>query len=224
MPVEILEMEQRSPEWYEARLGIPTASNFSAILASGRGGAPSKTRLTYLRKLAGERITGQQAEDYSNAYMERGRTMEAEARELYGFTVDDEIRQIGFGRNHGAGASPDALVGDAGMLEIKTQAPHLLIGTIEDGRVPSEHTAQVQGNLWVFERDWIDVLIYFSGMPEFRARVSRDDRYIDGTLAPGVRRFIDELEELVERLAGGRVPPPAPPAPEVDLSTAPPAF
>ena len=222
--LEVFDMEQRSPEWYAVKRGIPSASNFSAILASGRGGGVSKTRLTYLRKLAGERITGQTAEDFTNAAMDRGRAMEAEARHLYAFTSEGEIRTVGFGKNHGAGASPDALVGEDGLLEIKTARPDLLIGIIEDGRVPSEHVAQLQGNLWVFEREWIDLRIYYAGMPEFPARVPRDDRYIDDTLAPGVRRFNDELEELVERIAGGRVPAPAPPRPEVDLSTAAPAF
>ena len=222
--LEIFDMEQGTDEWLAVRLGLPTASQFSAILASGRGGGPSKTRLTYLRKLAGERITEQPTENFQSGSMARGKAMEAEARSFYAFTTDAEVRRVGFGKNHGGGASPDSLVGDVGMLEIKTQAPHLLIGTIEDGRVPSEHIAQIQGNLWVFEREWMDVLIYFSGMPEFRARVPRDDRYIDGTLAPAVRRFIDDLEELVERMGGGNIPAPAPPTPAVDLSTAPPAF
>lgn len=224
MALEIFDMEQGSEAWHQIKVGVPSASNFSAILANGRGGAPSKTRLTYMRKLAGERITGQPAEDFRNAAMDRGKAMEAEARELYALICGEPIRQVGFGKNHSAGASPDALVGDVGMLEIKTQAPHLLIGTIEDNRIPSKHVAQLQGNLWVFEREWIDILIYFSGMPEFRSRVPRDDRYIEGTLAPGVQRFNDELEELVERLTAGSIPAAAPPTPEVDLSTAPPAF
>ena len=201
MALEILDVEQRSDAWYQARLGIPTASQYSAILANGRGGAPSKTRLTYLRKLAGERITGQPAENYTNAHMERGKTMEDEARGLYAFATGTEPRLVGFGRNHGTGASPDALIGDDGMLEIKTSAPHLLIGIIEDGHVPTEHIPQLQGNLWVFERQWIDLLIYYRGMPSFQVRVERDDRYIDGKLAPAVRAFVGELEAIVARVS-----------------------
>ena len=222
--MEIIACEQNSDEWFSAKLGIPSASQFSAILASGKGPAPSKTRRTYLRKLAGERITGRPAENYRNAHMDRGRAMEAEARALYEFTNGVTAEQVGFIKNHGAGASPDALVGDDGLLEIKTAAPHVLIGHIEAGKFPTEHFAQVQGQMWVSERVWVDVLIYWPGMPAFQTRAPRDDDYIERILAPGVQRFIDELDDMVARLTGSEAPAVAPAAAPVDLSTAPPAF
>lgn len=222
--MEILRCEQNSPEWVAARVGIPTASEFSSILASGRGGGPSKTRLTYMRKLAGERITGQPAENYHNAHMDRGKAMEAEARSLYEFTNGVTTEQVGFIKNHGAGASPDGLVGDDGLIEIKTAMPHILIGYIEAGKFPSEHVAQVQGQIWVSERAFCDLLIYWPAMPPFQVRVERDHGYIERTLAPGVQRFIDELDDMVARISGGDAPAIAPGQPEVDLSTAPPAF
>ena len=198
--MEILHCEQNSPEWHEARLGMPTASNFAAILASGRNGAPSKMRLTYMRKLAGERMTGLPAENYSNGYMERGHEMEAEARSLYEFATDHAVEQVGFIKNHGAGYSPDGLVGDRGLLEIKSMAPHILIEHWEANRVPPEHTAQIQGGMWVSERDWLDFRGYFPGMPSLDFHVPRDDSYITETLAPAVSTFIQELDELVARL------------------------
>ncbi len=223
--MEIIRCEQNTPEWIEAKIGIPSASQFSAILASGRGGGPSKTRLTYMRKLAGERITGQPAENYRNAHMDRGHAMEPEARRLYEFTEGVTVERVGFIKNHGAGASPDSLVGDEGLLEIKTALPHLLIGYLDADRFPSEHVAQVQGQMWVSERAWCDLLIYWPGMPPFQARAERDDNYIDRTLAPGVLRFVDELEDMVARL--GRDAPPhaiAPATPPVDLATSKPVF
>ena len=196
-------MEQGSDAWIAARLGLPTASNGNAILATGRGGGVSKTRLTYLRKLAGERITGMPAENFTNAAMDRGHALEGEARQLYAFAAGVEVQQVGIGLNHGAGASPDGLVGEVGMLEIKSCAPHLLIGHLEAGRPPPEHTAQLQFNLWVFEREWIDLMLYFPGMPVFQSRIERDDAWIVGTLCPAVCAFLDELEDLVARYPAG---------------------
>ena len=86
MTVQIIDCEQNSDAWIQARLGLPTASMFSAILAKGEG----KTRKSYLYKLAGEIITGEPTESYTNGYMERGHAMEGEARELYSFMHDAE--------------------------------------------------------------------------------------------------------------------------------------
>ena len=197
--MKILHMEQGSDEWFAARCGIPSASNFSKILANGKGGAPSKTRLSYLRELAGERITGARAENYTNHHMERGKEMEAEARNLYTFATDSPVEQVGFVLNYGAGASPDGLVGDDGLLEIKTALPRILIEHLEAATTPPEHVAQIQGQMWVAERQWCDLLIYWPAMPPFQIRVERDDGYIDETLAPSVAEFIDDLETLVTR-------------------------
>lgn len=222
--MEIIYCEQNTPEWEAAKVGIPSASNFSAILASGRDGGVSKTRLTYMRKLAGERITGEPAENYRNADMARGHAMEAEARHLYEFTTGVQVERVGFIKNHGAGYSPDALVLDRGLLEIKTMAPHVLIEHLQAGRVPPEHRAQIQGGMWVSERDWLDFRGYWPGMPSLESRVERDERYISETLAPGVQRFIDELEEMVDGLSRGGPAAIAPPKSAVDLATAKPAF
>ena len=222
--MEIIRCEQNSAEWVQARVGVPTASQFKDVLAKGQGGAPSKMRRTYLRKLAGERITGKPADNFHNAHMDRGHAMEEEARRFYEFTNGVTVERVGFIKNHGAGASPDSLVGDDGLLEIKTALPHILIGHILDAKVPSEHKAQVQGQMWVSERAFCDLLIYWPAMRPFQRRIERDDAYIDGTLTPKVLAFIDDLEALVEKLTGGNLPEIAPAAPEVDLSTAPPVF
>lgn len=84
--IEIIQCEQSTPEWYAARLGIPTASRFKDVLAKGEG----KTRKRYMLDLAGERLTGEPCEGYSNAHMERGKAMEDEARDLYMFMTDTE--------------------------------------------------------------------------------------------------------------------------------------
>ena len=194
--LEIFEdIEQGTDEWRQVRAGIPTASAFKSILAKGEG----KMRKTYMHKLAGEIITGEPAESYSNGYMDRGHALEAEARDLYAFMSDAEPKQVGFIRNGAKGCSPDSLIGDAGMLEIKTQAPHLLIETLIADKFPAEHVAQCQGALWVAEREWIDLVVYYPGMPTFTKRAYRDEEYI-AALAGHVDAFNVELQALVEKV------------------------
>lgn len=201
MPVEIIECEQSSPEWFAARAGIPTASCFATVMAKGKtAGAKSLTREKYMRELAGEIITGEVIEGFTNGHMERGKAMEDEARDLYAFMRDAEPQRIGFMRNGQKGASPDSLIGNDGGLEIKTKLPHLLIECFERGDVcPPEHLAQVQGSMWVAEREWWDFVAYWPKMPLFTVRVYRDEAYISN-LSGEVDRFNDELAALVERI------------------------
>jgi hypothetical protein len=150
-------------------------------------------------KLAGERITGQPMESYSNAHMERGNIMEAEARDFYSFMTDSEPQLVGFIRNRDAGASPDSLVGETGLLEIKTALPHILGDLILKGEFPPEHKAQTQGQLWVAGREWVDLLIYWPNMPPLIKRAYRDEPYIRA-LADAVAEFNAELADVVTRI------------------------
>jgi len=196
---QIIDVEQGTPEWFAARSGIPTASMFATVMAKGRGGGDSKTRQKYLYQLAGERITEQPAESFSNAAMERGHAMEADARRAYAFMHDCEPVQVGFIRNGDKGASPDALIGDDGMVEIKSKAPHLLIEILLNDHLPPEHMAQLQGGLWVAERAWIDLVCFYTGMPLWVRRVYRDEAYI-ARLSEAVSEFNAELEDVVQRI------------------------
>jgi len=195
--VQIINCEQGTEDWFIARAGIPTASKFSTVMAKGEG----KTRAKYMRQLAGEIITGKPMESFSNAHMERGHVMEPEARDLYSFATDTVPEQVGFIRNGRKGCSPDSLVGDNGMLEIKSKLPDLLIECIERGDFPPEHRAQCQGALWVAEREWIDIVVYWPEMPVFIKRAYRDEKYIS-ELSKAVDTFNDELWRLVERVRG----------------------
>ncbi len=199
MPIQITDCDQGSDDWFRARMGIPTASEFSTVMAVGKGGAASTTRTTYMYKLAGEIVTGRPMTTYTNSYMERGKEWEPEARDLYALLEGVEPRQVGFIRNFGAGCSPDALVGDDGGLEIKTAEPHIQIDRLLRGTLPSDHKAQVQGAMWVTERDWWDFVSYCRDMRPLIIRVPRDDLYI-ATLAEAVARFNDELAALVEKI------------------------
>jgi hypothetical protein len=197
--IHILECEQGSAEWHECRRGLPTASEFATIMAKGKDGGESKTRRTYMLKLAGEIITGEVADGYTNAHMERGKVMEDEARDLYAFMHDAEPTRVGFVRNGLKGCSPDSLIGDKGALEIKTKLPHLQIECLLADRFPAEHKAQCQGTLWVTERDWIDIAVYWPKLPLFVKRAFRDDAYI-AEMAKSVAQFSEELSETVARI------------------------
>lgn len=210
MAPEVFTCEQNSDEWYRLRAGIPTSSEFATVMAEGKGkdgkktGRESATRMTYMRKLCGEIITGEPMENYSNWHMERGREMEPEARAMYAFTTDAEPELVGFIRNGNKGASPDALLGGDGLLEIKTKLPHLLIDCILKGAFPPEHMAQCQGQLWVAEREWLDLVCYWPRMPLFVKRLYRDEKYIEG-LSAAVDQFCTELLDMVARVKCYRI-------------------
>lgn len=197
--IEVITCDQGTPEWYQARLGIPTASEFDTVLATGRGGGESKTRRTYLFKLAGEVLTGEPMYSFQNDHMQRGKEMEDEARNLYVFLTDLELAQVGFIRNGQKGCSPDSLIGADGMLEIKTKLAHLQCEVLHCDEFPSEHKAQCQGQLWVAEREWVDFCSYWPKLPLFAKRVFRDEPYIK-KLAAEVDRFNNELADLVEKI------------------------
>jgi len=201
----VYDCEQGSEDWFRARMGIPTASEFGTVLAP-RAGSEGKMRRTYLHKLAGEIITGEPMERYGNAHMDRGHAMEAEARSLYAFMSDADPTQIGFLRNGQKGCSPDSLIGDAGMLEIKTKLPHLLIDCILKDDFPAEHKAQCQGALWVAEREWVDIAVYWPRMPLFVKRAYRDEEYIS-KLSDAIDAFNADLAAVVDRIKAYGVGP-----------------
>jgi hypothetical protein len=197
MALQIIECEQGTAEWFAARAGIPTASMFATVMAVGKNGGKSLTRKAYLNKLVGEILTGEPMENYVSPDMERGKLMEDEARDLYAFTRDVEPQRVGFIRNGDKGASPDSLIGTNGGLEIKSAAPHIQVERLLADELPSEHKAQVQGSLWVAEREWWDFWSYSPKLPPFVKRVYRDEDYIK-RLAHEVELFNIELQQTVE--------------------------
>jgi hypothetical protein len=198
--------DQNGPDWYAAKVGVPSASSFANILAKGEG----KTRKAYMHRLAAERLTGEFSETYTNVHMDGGHVVEDEIRNAYAFLHDASPVRVGFVTldDGSAGCSPDSMIGDDGGLEIKSALPNLVVGYIEADRFPSEHKAQVQGALWITGREWWDLAIgpragkgaearIASGVPYFFKRAVRDDAYI-ANLAAEVSRFNDELAALVE--------------------------
>lgn len=190
---------QNSEAWFAARRGIPTASAFATVMANGRGGGESVTRTKLLYTIASDIIGGAPAPAWDgNQHTKRGHEMEGQVRDLYEATSDEPVTRVGFCRRGRMGASPDSFVGEDGLLEIKTALPHIQIGRLEAGVLPSEYKAQVYGQLLVTGREWCDFVSYWPGLPLLRIRVTRDLEYMS-TILSAITQFNREVDAIVEK-------------------------
>ncbi len=202
--IEIIDdIPQGTPEWRMLHVGVPTASDFGAVIAAGEG----KVRDLYMRKLAGELVSGLPREDYHNSAMDRGTLVEPELRAQYAMLADVDPHQVGFVRRqrpYGViGCSPDSLIGTDGGCEIKSAAPHILIEILRSNRIPAEHLPQVHGSMLCSGRKWWDLAIGYPGMPMFWRRIHRNESYI-ARLEVGLQVFIEELNAMVKWLRSYR--------------------
>ena len=195
--------KQGTDEWHKSRLGIPTASQFSKILTGT--GKPSTQKEGYIKSLLVERITGKQCGFEGNQYTERGHEIEPEARAFYDMKSRQDVIEIGFCTDDKEqyGASPDALVGEDGLLEIKSTIATTHIGYLEKpDKLPAAYVSQIQGQLLVTGRKWCDFLAYHPDFPSVIIRVERDEEYIE-KLVSALHKFNLELTErygaLMER-------------------------
>lgn len=197
--MKVIDVAQLSPEWFAARCGVPSASNFDKIVTAT--GAPSKQAEKYLWRLAGERITGIAEETYQNAAMLRGIELEVEARKLYELTTGETVRQVGFClEDDGYGCSPDGLVGDEGMIQIKCPIMTTHVGYLLNGGPVSDYFQQIQGELLVTGSKWSDLMCYYPGMKPSITRIERDEGFIK-KLKVELENFIKELEETVKTIS-----------------------
>lgn len=202
MTLQIIQCEQGTPEWHQARAGVITASETDNVLAAGRNGKESLTRMKYLHRIAAERILGEPVEIWEgNRHSERGKELEPKARELYATKTGNNPETVGFLKSGFVGCSPDGLVGTNGGCEIKTKLPYLQLAVLDRGEVPSDNMGQVQMSLWVSGREWWDFVSFWPGLPLFVKRVYRDEVYI-AEIKAGCERFNEEAEKLVEKIKG----------------------
>ena len=202
--MKVHKVEQGTDEWHKLRLGKVTGSRLKDVLSKGRGSAPSKTRLNYMYQVVAERLTGQPQDTYSNEYMEWGQETEAQAKSHYEYMESVYTDKVGFVEmNEWIGASPDALIGDDGLLEIKCPKSVTQIQRAALGEFPSEYTAQVQGQIWVCEREWCDFVSFDPRIrgdaSYFKIRVFRDDEFIND-MAMKIDQFITETREMLDKL------------------------
>lgn len=202
-------IEQGSPEWFELRQGKITASKISDVMAKGKGSADSLTRIKYRNELIRERLTGKSLPGYSNPSMERGTLLEPLARASYEVKFNTFVEQVPF-VNHpiiaNAGASPDGLVGENGLLEIKCPDPHNHLSNILDKgeSMTAKYYNQIQFQLACLpEREWCDLASFDPDMIDnlqlFIVRVPRDKEWIK-EIEDAVIKFDEEVTQYIINL------------------------
>jgi hypothetical protein len=190
----VLKCKQRSPEWVQARIGIPTASAFSKILTP-KTLELSKSSVVYRDRLVAEWALGASLdeEERKTMWMERGSSMEEEAVSYYEMERGIDTEPVGFVLRDDrlVGCSPDRFVGSDGGLEIKCPSAAVHVGYLL-GEVSAEFMAQVQGTLWLTGRSWWDLLSYHPHFEPALRRIERNEDYI-AALESAVSAFIDDL-------------------------------
>lgn len=199
-----MEVEQRSEEWFEARLGKATASRFKDILAKiGKGEAAA--RRNYRAQLVIERITGKTPDRFQSMAMMWGQETEDLAAVMYSLRTGRATEAVGFLEHAtlAAGASPDRLVGKDGSIEIKCLNSANHIEVLKTQNILPEYVAQVQGQMWIACRPWCDFVSFDPDMPEnaqiFIQRIYRDEEYIKN-LETEVVAFLEEVNADVKFL------------------------
>lgn len=218
-------VEQNTAAWHYLRLGRPTASEFSRIVTAG--GKASTQAEDYAHRLIAERMLGKPiAEDVQTAWMQRGQELEDSAIEAYEFQTGNETGLGGFCTTDDGlfGCSPDRMVGEDGLIEMKCPAPNTMVRYLDDPQcLGKEKRSQVQGELLVTGRKWVDLVSFHPEMPTVIVRVDRDEKYLD-LLSAGLTAFcaqLDAMQRHLESLYGAFkpivIPSDAPAAPEGDF-------
>lgn len=182
MPKINRDIKQGSDDWIAAKMGKPSASNASRLITST--GDPSKSRKGYAQELAGELYAGKSLSGWAgNAATEFGKENEEEARLAYEMRLDCAVEQVGFIEDDLQRylASPDGLIGDKGMVEIKCKPKHHLTALLyfkKNGRIPTDYISQLQMQLLVSEREWVDLFYYSKDLPCLCVRVLPDEAII----------------------------------------------
>jgi len=198
-------MEQRTDEWFAARLGKVTASKVADVIAKTKSGY-STSRENYMTQLICERLTGKKQESFSNAAMDWGTETEPLARAAYEAFKDVLVDEVGI-IDHPflpmCAASPDGLVSDDGMVEIKCPNTATHFDTLLAGKMPTKYMPQVQWQMACANRLWNDFVSFDPRAPEglqlFITRIERDDKYI-ANLENEVHLFLTELEQRIATL------------------------
>jgi len=211
IPVNV---KQGSVQWFAARCGIPTASNFDSIVTPKTyKPTANEARRTYRAKLLYEIFTGLAADNYVDPAMERGTLLEPKAREWYSFATNREVKQVGFCYKQGFagkfGASPDGLCEDRG-LEIKCIYPanHIRLLLADEADAAAPYYSQCQAGIWVCGADLWDLVLYCpeDNIPRRIITIHRDDK-LCAAFDEYIPAFCQELAECKARMItmGGEV-------------------
>ena len=198
-------MDQRTPEWYAARLGKVTASRVADLMAKTKTGY-SASRANYMAEIICERLTGHAADKFSNAAMEWGTQTEPQARAAYEFLTDATVVEVGL-IDHPTqamfGASPDGLVGDDGLIEIKCPNTATHIETLLSKAIPGKYMTQMQVQMACTGRAWCDFVSFDPRLPgELQMWVKRvpADPAMQAEILSEVAKFLGEVDATVTAL------------------------
>jgi putative phage-type endonuclease len=198
-------MEQGTEEWFTIRIGKVTASRVADVIAKTKTGY-SATRDNYMAQLVCERLTGQKGDSFSNAAMQHGTETEPLARLSYEVATNVLVDEVGFVPHptiEMAGASPDGLVGDDGLLEIKCPNTATHIETLLSQSVPGKYNTQMQFQMACTGRQWCDFVSFDNRLPEelqlFVKRVPRDTVFIR-LIEAEIIQFLAELDDKINKL------------------------
>jgi hypothetical protein len=202
---------QGSDDWFSARLGKVTASRLIDVLTNGKGNAESLTRAKYKMDLACEILSNTKAESFINDAMARGTELEPIARMFYEVQFNVQVKEVGF-INHPtiamSGASPDGLVGEDGLIEIKCPNKNTHGTTILTGDIPAKYISQMQWQMSSTGRAWCDYVSFcpemIDGLQLFVKRVPRDNEYISKAEV-AVVEFLKEVDDIVNQIRGYKI-------------------
>jgi hypothetical protein len=197
MSYEIVNVEQGSLPWFYERAGLVTASKLADVLSTGQ------RQRTFMMKMLAERITGKPSDNWTNEHTRRGHEDEPKARDWYCVEYGVDVEQVGFVKNTDSqvGYSPDGFVGSNGTIETKSKLEHLHLDILLRDKIPAAHVAQVQGGLWISEREWCDFICWCYGMPAFVKRAYRDEKKIK-EIAEATQIFNEKLAEYENKIRG----------------------
>jgi putative phage-type endonuclease len=204
----IKNIEQGSKEWHDLRLGLVTASRVKDVMTKGRGNAPSKTAETYMYELLAELMTGEAKPFFENDAMKWGTETEPQARAMYEIKNNVNVNEVAFilsGETGNLGVSPDGLVGDNGLIEIKCPTTITQLKRSQSEKPYIDYYDQIQCQLWVSGREWCDFVSFDPRLDieagYIQVRVNADIEYIK-SMKLKVLAFIEELTKLNNKLLG----------------------
>lgn len=192
--------EQYSDKYDHLKYGLATSSNFKNIITPS--GFSSEGWMDYACALIAERCTGKKIDTYQSQWMDRGLIMEQEAADMYSQMRKVDVKKIGFISNDEGtiGCTPDRLIGDDGLLEIKVPKPSTQIKYLITGEVHKAYWPQLQGQLYVSERRYVDIISYHPTLPPAIMHVERDEAYI-ACMHKLIFRFNSYIEKIVDKIA-----------------------
>lgn len=209
--MRVINAEQGTPEWIASRIGVPSGSNFAKIMSKGKGSEPSVTRASYLTAIALEIVTGVREEIPVNDAMAHGTFHEPFARSMYETRYGELVSEIGFCMHDtlNCGVSPDGIVSDTKLIEIKCPQPKTHEEYMSRTDMPPAYKWQVQGQLWIMEKELCDFVSYSPSFPDNAKLIvrptPRDDKAIK-ELEEEVKRFLEEVQKKVEFIRNYKEP------------------